>query len=46
MQINNIFILVNNFFANKKEDKIKIVKIIIKILKYLIFAKPIKFNKV
>lgn len=44
IQINDTLILVDNDFANIKENVIKLAKILIKDKKYLIFAYLLKFN--
>lgn len=45
IEINNTLILINNNFVNNKKIIIKVVKIMIKNCKSLIFIWPIKFNK-
>lgn len=44
IQTDDTSILINNHFANIKENVIKLVKIMIKNRKYLIFAYFLKFN--
>lgn len=45
LQIDNIFILVNNIFATFKKKKLKKIKLLVKNREKLIFYIFIKFNK-